>query len=445
MQLSQMRRRVAVKNKSFFTTFIGVLAATLFFYGVSAGGAFAFNNLFSPKNSFGHQSYVGTFDVSKLKKEEAKGLLSASFHELEEKFHVELVYQDVTAKLPVEAITYELDRTTELAKTGRENAIRSTVKEDALRTVLNQQFSTVDFSDHDVTDIARGIEKELESGIMPAKVHINDLMESTAFAKSEVALASLNVSALSESIDELIRALNDTEIAPFSTFSLLDFVEGQGVGFISNETLTIVGSVLYMAVLQTNFAVDERYIGEVLHPDVPIGYEASVNGVLGIDFIFTNPNKSSFTLKMKRDGQQVSASMTGLPFIYTYETVVGPVSLFKPRTIEQFSAMLSRNSKKVKQEGANGQEVTVVGTVFNGGIEISHGTISTDFYAPIPRIEILPLIQDDVPGTDADSSGVSGSVSDNTDDSGADDEKSDDKSYTDKSGIKYDKGGNVIH
>lgn len=427
-----------------------MLAATLFFYGVSTGGAFLFNNLFTSKNSFGHQSYVGAFDVSNLKEEAAKGLLAASFHELEEKFHVELVYQDATTELPVEAITYELDRTTDLAETGRENAIQSTVNEDALRTVLNQQFSSVYFSDDDVGHIARGVEKELESGIMPAKVHINDFMESTAFAKNEVARATLDVSSLPESIDELMRALNDTEIEPFSTFSLLDFIKGQGVGFISNETLTIVGSVLYMTVLQTNFAVDERYIGEVLHPDIPIGYEAALNGSLGIDFVFTNPNKSSFTLKMKRDGQQVSASMTGLPFIYTYETVVGPVSLFKPRTIELFSAMLSRNSKKVKQEGANGQEVTVVGTVFNGGIEISHGTISTDFYAPIPRIEILPLIQDDVPGTDANSSGTSGSggndgVSDNANDSGANDENSDDKSYTDKSGITYDKGGNVIH
>jgi len=143
-----------VGNKSFLTTFISVLAATVFFYGLSAGGALAVNNVFSSKNNFGNQSYVGSFNVSNLKEQEAREQLSADFGGLLESFKVDLVYQDAVAELPVEAVVLELDQTIENAETGIENPIKATVSEDSLRTILNQQFSPIAFSDEDVLEIA---------------------------------------------------------------------------------------------------------------------------------------------------------------------------------------------------------------------------------------------------------------------------------------------------
>lgn len=384
-----------MKNKDFLTIFISVLAATLFFYGVSAGGALALNNAFSSKHNFGNQSYIGTFDVSNLKEAEAKQLLAEGFQQLEEDFRVSLIYQDATADLPVEAVTYNVDKTTSAAETGLENPIEVSVNEDALRTTLSQNFASVLFSDEDVMNIANGIHDELETGVMPSKVYVSDLMVSNELAKEEIAQANLTLTAALQSLNKVVQSIDGVEIEPFSTFSLLDYLETQDVSLTTNDELTAVASVLYTSILQTNFAIDERSIGQVLHPSVPIGYEASINQALGIDLVFTNPNKSSFRLNMNFDGQQLTSSLTGLPFVYMYETVTTPVMEYEPPIVEQFSAMLSQYEKKIEQEGKNGQEVTVKRFGFDNGVEMGQEIVSTDYYAPIPRIEILPLKEDE--------------------------------------------------
>ena len=49
-------------NKGFLNTFIAVLAATLFFYGVSTFGTLAFGNAWT--KDFGDQTYAGPYDIS---------------------------------------------------------------------------------------------------------------------------------------------------------------------------------------------------------------------------------------------------------------------------------------------------------------------------------------------------------------------------------------------
>lgn len=395
-----------------------------------------------------------------MKEQEVTEKLAADFEGLLESFQVSLIYQDVAAEIPAETVTFELEKTIENAETGTENAVKSTVSEDSLRTFLHQQFSPKSFSDEEVTTIAEGIEQELEAGIMPTQVYITDLIIGTEFEKNEVAKSSLTVSSVSTSMTKAIQALNGTEIDAFATFSLLDFIENHQIGNVADDELTKIASVLYSTILKTNFTVDERYIGETLHEDVPIGYEAVMNQNLGIDFIFTNRNKTPFTLNIAVAGQQLSASLTGLPLLYTYEIDISPVTEFKPRTIEEFSAFISQGKMQVKQEGVTGKEVTVTRTVFHGGEEVEHSTVATDFYAPIHRIELHPLIDksqiDTIPGNtgngtenQSDGSTNSGTNENKEKDKNLPDDKKTQESPSatdkDKDEIQYDKGGNVIN
>ena len=233
-------RSILMGNKGFLNTFIIVLAATFIFYGFSSVGALALTNVSS--KDFGDQTYVGPFDISKQKEQAVKEKLKSDFITLQTDFAVNLTYQDITVALPPEVVTFDVEKTVDQSNSGEENPIVATVSVDGLRTVLTQQFSSIPFTEDSIQSIATGIERELETGIMPLNVHITDYSD---FSEIEIATSSIAVTELSTSFMSLINALNGTEIASFATFSLFDFIKSNNIGHVSDEELTVLASVLY--------------------------------------------------------------------------------------------------------------------------------------------------------------------------------------------------------
>lgn len=376
-------------NKRFLSTFITVLAATLVFYGFSSVGALAFSNASS--NNFGDETYVGPFDISRQKEPAVKEKLASDFAALQDDFVVDLTYQDVTVELPSEAVTFEVDKTVDQSNSGKENPIVATVSIDGLRIVLTQHFPSIDFTDDSIQSIAFGIEQELGAGIMPLNVHITDYSD---FTETEIATSSIVVQELSTSLHNLIAALNGTEIAPFTTFSLVDFIRNNDVDQVSDEELTVLASVLYTTILKTNFIVDERNIGSTLAPVAEPGFEAAINVQLGLNFIFTNPNKTVFTLHIESAGGTIRSSITGMALLYSYEPYIGQIESFEPKTVQHFSAFVPYGQVRVAVMGQKGMEVEVHRTITYEGAVVMDELISSDFYAPLPKIEILPLKKD---------------------------------------------------
>ena len=374
-------------------TFIAVLAATLFFYGLSTFGALAFSQ--ASTKSFGDQTYVGPFEISNYKEKEALEKLAYDFTELQLAFSVNLAYQDAVVALPKELVRLEIGQTIERAKSEMENPIVATVSVDGLRTVLAQQFRPIEFTEDNLHSIASGIERGIETGIMPLTVHLLDYMEHAEWKEEAVASSTLIVQNPSSSLQQFIFALDGTEIAPFSTFSLLDKMKEEGGSPVADEELTMLASSLYTLVLQTNFEVDKRSIGIGLSPAVEPGFEAVINESLGLNFMFTNPNKSAFTLHVELSDNTIQMSLTGMPFLYEYAPYIGQKETYKPKTVRQYSAFLPVGQIRVADEGKEGLEVSVRRLISYGGTEMEDEAISSDFYAPIPRIEMHSLNKED--------------------------------------------------
>lgn len=186
-------------------------------------------------------------------------------------------------------------------------------------------------------------------------------------------------------------ALDGYEINPSTTFSLLKFIETADVGIVTEQDLTTVASILYASVLQTNFGVDERSIGPTVPASVPLGFEATINRELGVDFVFTNPNSTTFTINLSNVGTSLKASLTGLPLIYSYQTTVSNKEEFLPKTIKQFSSFVEQNSINIKTPGTNGVQVAVVKTISSGDDVLETINISKDFYPPVHKVEVHPL------------------------------------------------------
>lgn len=432
-------------HKGFLNTFIAVLAATLFFYGLSTFGALAFGQ--ATTKVFEDQTYVGPFNISNSKEQEALEKLTTDFTELQSALSVDLAYQDAVVPLPKELVQLDVEQSLERAESGVENPINATVSVEGLRTILTQQFMPIEFTEDNLHAIASGIERELEAGIMPLKVHMTDYMEHLASREELVATSTLIVQNPSSSLQQFITAMNGSEIAPFTSFSLLDKMQEEGVSPIADEEMTLLASTLYALVLQTNFNVDERSIGNRLSLDVEPGFEAAINQSLGLDFNFTNPNKSAFTLQLTMTGNTVQSSLVGMPFLYEYTPYIEQKKTYKPKTVRQYSAFVPEGQIRVEDEGSEGLDVSVRRLITYEGVEMSDEAISSDFYAPLPRIEMHALkkaekqnssnVNDGMENTEENESSSESDrvevVPDNSNDSGSPEE------------VQYDKGGNIIN
>ena len=287
---------------------------------------------------------------------------------------------------------------------------------------------------------------------MPLAVHLTDYVDRSEFPETEIASSSIEINELSSSFRKAIQALDGTELASFSSFSLLEQISESDIGPISDRELTILASALYATILETNFEVDERNIGSELSPFVEPGFEAAINQQLGLNFIFTNPNKTAFTLHLKFTGESIQVSITGMPLLYQYEPYIGQSETYEPKTVRQFSAFVREGQVRVEDEGRNGMEVSVHRLVSHEGSTLDDEVISTDFYAPMPKIELHSLKKDSQQTSDSMNEGSgdvpqeSEDLSESTTPETAPETTPDNQDENEGSKeVQYDKGGNMIN
>lgn len=456
------------KSQFIYLCIISICTLLLMFStGITAIGKSPFSKGFS------ESTYIGPFDMTGLKNKQAQEKLELNLSELYSTIDVNLTFQDLTIKLPAEIVDYDVIATLENADSGEENPILTTVSVDGLKTILNQQLSTVQFSESSVRSIASGIEKKLESGFMPLHVFITDYMDASDLVETQFANATSSMNVPSKAVLDFITKLDSVRIDPLSTFSILNFINESGDGLLNDEELTQVASVLYATVLQTNFQVEERTNGSELPKFIQPGFEAAINKNLGLDFVFTNPNRTAYTLNVSYQNNTLQTSLTGIELLYSYEPFVGTFDEYEPRIVRRFSSFVPVGQVNVESEGRNGVDVELLRTITYLGSFIQEEMISSDFYAPLPKIELHPLIesstadsnqsttdssQEENNGSESESQSngnepttstptTSGSeVTDKEMKPKAPNSIEENTNPTDKDGneIKYDKGGNII-
>ncbi|KZE39995.1 hypothetical protein AV656_01575 [Bhargavaea cecembensis] len=465
-------------NKKSLSVFMGVLASTFFFYIFASGGSMLAGNLLFPSKDFGENTYIGPYDVSDFKEPETVKVLSDGVTDLQGRFDVNIVYQDASFQLPQEAVSYDVDGTIDNASSGQENPMLAQVNGEAVRTLLSQNFGELSFTEQELSSITDGIERRLRSGTMPANIQITDFMDANRLsAADQVASTTFSGQPVSNGLLNAMAALDGYLVEAGSSVSFIQMLESTENGTLTEAEMTRIASVLYATVLNTNFIIDERSISDRLPEGIPVGYEAAVNISTGMDFKFTNPNGSAFTIRTDVTGDSLTVALEGLPLMYDYSTSVTGLENFDPRTIKQFSENVRTASPRIDEEGEEGVRVTVLKHVSAGSIEQSVEEVSTDFYAPVHRIEVHRLkpkeqpaaengegkeTDDDADGSDSSETseenddngsetGSGGGSTENTGGSGNTGKGSDegstddgDSNQDDSEEIIYDKGGNPI-
>ncbi len=395
---ARSERGIKMDNKQFGKVFGGVFGAALLVFGTANAGAYAVDEWVFPSAEYGDYTYIGTTDVSNMAVADAKTLFLGQASAIRESSELHVTYLDATAKYPLKDAEISLDDTLERAESGAQNDFVFDLPESTTRSFLKKQFTDVPFTEADIAVVHQQLETALEGGQSVTRVDIsNDALE---MQPVEVAQSSFPHSINSIGAKELIETLNGTVIGPNESFGFLPKLEELSLLDASDAELTEIASAIYGAVLRTNFLIEQRSIGEQMPENVPAGEEAAINQALGVDFAFSNPNTSSFTLNVYLENGELTASIYGQPFVHTYYISTASDKEVEPRLIKQYSAFVS-SGKKVKQEGRDGKRIEVVRSVLEGDKEVRVEPVSSDFYPPIHRVEVYPLNVPETPATDA--------------------------------------------
>lgn len=412
-----------MENKKILNVLIGVLLSTFFFYLFASGGSLLAGNLLFPSKDFGENTYIGPYDVSDYKEAETTKVLNEGVTDLQSRFDVEIRYLNGSFKLPQEAVEYDVSGTINEADSGQENPLLVRVKDGAIRTLLEQNLGELDLTDEEINAISDGIERRLRNGTMPANVQISDFLDAGRKAGETVSASAMFAGQpMTEGLLNGLGALNGVEIAGGSTVSFLQLMESLETGSLTKDEMTRIASLLYAAVLNTNFVIDERSISNRLPDGIPLGFEAAVDPATGTDLMFTNPNGATFTLATEVNGDTATLSLLGLPFLYEYSTSVTGTESFEPRLIKQFSENVTTVAPRIEEQGKDGIRATVLKTVMDESIEMAMEEISTDFYPPVHRIEVHRLKPEEQPeeinrngagGNTSGGTGAGGNTNDN--------------------------------
>lgn len=375
-------------NKVFGLTFLAVVSSAFLFFGVANAGSFAIGNWLFPTEEFGDNTYIGTMEVSNMELAAAKSLFSDTVKSWRETAELQVTYQDVTVAYPLDNVEVLLDETVATAESGSQNGFVFQLSEDTTRKFLSEHFPVVNFSDADAEAVNSKLEEALAAG--QSLTHINISDDSLSLKRETVSEAVIQHHFENAGAAKLVEKLNGKQIAPSVQFSFLDFVSEISATEVTDSELTQLASAIYAAVLKTNFLIDERSIGTVKPASVPLGQEAVINRPLGIDFAFTNTNKSSFTLNASIKDNSLFVAISGYPFVNTYQVSTGSEQKIEPRLIKQFSAFAS-SEITVKEPGSEGVRVEVLRTILEDGQEVEVQAVSTDYYPPVHKIELHPL------------------------------------------------------
>lgn len=399
-------------NRTIVTYFISILGVSLLFFSVASAGSFAADQWLFGKR-FGDHTYAGPFDLSNQSSREAEIKLTSDLLGMQENLQADLVYQDTKIPVPAALIEFNPSATVSQAETEAENPILASVNEDGLRTLIQQELPMLTLSDGEISAVAEGLSEKLATGIMPQSVRLTDFLESSQPTQT-IASAEVAADGFSVPMMDVIEALDGVSLEPKQPFSLLTFVEESEPGLVENDELTRVASVLYEALLRTNFWVEDRSIRTELLDGVTPGFEAAVNRQLGLDFKLTNPNDTSYMIRSKWSDGALHISIVGLPLRYTYEPYVAETNTFKPKTTIQYNRDLAVGRVVELEKGKDGLEVVVQRKVLEDGEVLNIEPVSEDFYAPVARVEEHALTRPEPNTGTGDGSAGSEGAGDNT-------------------------------
>jgi hypothetical protein len=391
---------------SFIKLAVAVLLSTTFLISFSQIGAFAYETVFFKEFRFSKGTTIGNVDVSNLSEQDAEQLLLSRVNEWMASQSTKIIFSENIVHVPSDLFRFQIKQSIEQAVDGQASQLFIELNNEQLLSLLNTIMDEKWIKLLDIEHLSADLIHHVSS-LQTKPQTINLIHYLSEEVQTQFTKQLINEAEIKKGIEEhpdLFHWLSShptVEIKSNSYFSLLDYIKAEK-NHLSTESASFLASVIYKAVLPTNFEIVERHISQELPDNVEPGFEVKVD-LKQKDFIFYNPNFINYTLKFIVSSDGLIARLEGTPFINKYVVESDDIEYFEPKTIVHYSADVSIGEKRIKQEGKQGLLIRVKRKIYNSNDHLLETKlISEDFYLPIHKIEVRPLIQEMIESEEED-------------------------------------------
>lgn len=379
--------------------FFIIVLCTIYFISISQIGPTVYESVVANDTDFAAGTIIGSVSVASFSKEEAVQKLQAKVNEWKTSAQLTLTYQEKTVAIPTRLFTFRVEQSVQQAVNGRPSQLVVQLDKEAVSTLAAQLVAPalasslqLDKLVNDITASAALLQRNREP------FDLARYIGEQATEKTAVSVGS--ITNLGEQKAEVIAWVENhpsIEIKGKTVFSLASHVKG-----MSSLAMSTIASMVYQAVLPTNFTVVERHTSRSLPDGIPLGYEAKVDGKTS-DLRVYNPNTTAYTLQFQTVGNGVRVALYGLPFAYQYVIKTGEIEYFPPKTVVQYTPTLKPGERYVKESGRQGMLVKVKKETYGANKQFMDAQIvSEDFYPPVHATEVRGLELGTTPTNDTE-------------------------------------------
>ncbi|MGP4061554.1 VanW family protein [Halobacillus sp. H74] len=193
-------------------------------------------------------------------------------------------------------------------------------------------------------------------------------------------------------MERVIEIFNDSVVPQGRTFSYLEFLNEEGV--YDETSLNVLASSVYGASLKAGLIIQERHISHRLPAYAQIGLEATVELKKHQDLKVYNPFSNEYKLSVDVEGSKLTVKWLGYPTNSDFHLKFSDVEKISPKTIIQYSSLVTEGPYNLLQEGEDGEVVSVF-RLDRSSQEGVEEFISEDYYPPEPRVEEHSSITDE--------------------------------------------------
>ncbi|MED4016347.1 hypothetical protein [Sutcliffiella cohnii] len=200
---------------------------------------------------------------------------------------------------------------------------------------------------------------------------------------------------LSFSVQQELRELFNTDreinVLPMDITSLANWLMSEEIK-ISDESASVIASLVNQLIAATNFEIKERHISPTLPTYATLGYEARFEKER-MDYKWLNPNNSKYVITLSFVNNMLRAELEGTALSTEITVETNRNETFAPKKIVQYSPTVRTGQTTVKEVGEQGKIIELVRTVKDSSGEVlKKETISADYYPPVHRVEVKALI-----------------------------------------------------
>jgi hypothetical protein len=380
-------------NQQFIKLFLIILISTGFVFSMSHFGAAAFDNSNTSNEKFSSGTTIGFLDVSGKNKNEVASLVEEKYVDWLKNTKLTLQYQEKSVSFNLDLFHLNSKQTVDSIKDGIQNSAFITIENSMVEEQLQNLFPQIKSADFDINKLTGSLidmVSKFQKGTFTLNLYNDFLL--TDLIKKDTVISTTNVviKDVPEDLQVFIDNAQNIEIPSEGTFSLLGFVNEKKVN-VQPETLNIIATGIYQAILPSNLTFVERNISNLLPNYAKLGFEAKVNKETKEDLVFSNPNKEKCYLDLQLDNNKFIVTLKGEKLFYSYKLSKSDEEILKPKTIIQYSPLILPGKIKVQNSGANGQSVKIYRDIYQGYKLFKSEFISEDYYPPAYRVEIHAL------------------------------------------------------